>query len=57
MQDDLSGLNVCLYCFNGGCTGERDHAALHSISLKHPLVLNIQRSRKKVKVSNEALDS
>ncbi len=50
-QDDPSGLNVCLYCFNGGCTTERDHARLHSQMLKHPLVLNIQRSRKKIKVS------
>ncbi|KAI4183895.1 MAG: hypothetical protein L6R41_005117 [Letrouitia leprolyta] len=47
--DDPAGLNVCLYCFNGGCCSERDHAGLHNRSSKHPLVLNIQRSRKKTK--------
>ncbi|KAI9818304.1 MAG: hypothetical protein M1832_004422 [Thelocarpon impressellum] len=45
--DDSSGLNVCLYCFNGGCTGERDHARLHHERSRHPLVLNIKRTRKK----------
>jgi len=47
--DDPAGLNVCLYCFNGGCSGERNHASLHFKSTKHPLVLNIRRTRKKVK--------
>ncbi|KAL8636763.1 MAG: hypothetical protein Q9228_005879 [Teloschistes exilis] len=47
--DDPDGLNVCLHCFNGGCCAERNHAILHHQSTKHPLVLNIQRSRKKVK--------
>lgn len=47
--DDPAGLNVCLYCFNGGCAGERNHALLHSQSTKHPLVLNIKRTRKRVK--------
>lgn len=46
--DDPSGLNVCLYCFNGGCAGERDHASLHSRRSGHPLVLNIKRTRKKI---------
>ncbi|KAI1960989.1 ubiquitin C-terminal hydrolase Ubp14 [Ophidiomyces ophidiicola] len=44
--DDVSGLNVCLYCFNGGCTGDRDHAKLHRALSGHPLALNIKRSRK-----------
>ncbi|KAL8703553.1 MAG: hypothetical protein Q9201_003257 [Fulgogasparrea decipioides] len=47
--DDPTGLNVCLYCFSGGCCAERDHAKLHYRSSKHPLVLNIKRSRKKTK--------
>ncbi|KAI4193909.1 MAG: hypothetical protein LQ350_008085 [Teloschistes chrysophthalmus] len=47
--DDPDGLNVCLHCFNGGCCAERNHAKLHHQSTKHPLVLNIQRSRKKIK--------
>ncbi|PKX99692.1 cysteine proteinase [Aspergillus campestris IBT 28561] len=44
--DDDSGLNVCLTCFNGGCTGDRDHALLHFQRFGHPLALNIKRSRK-----------
>ncbi|KAL8831772.1 MAG: hypothetical protein Q9170_005162 [Blastenia crenularia] len=47
--DDPNGLDVCLYCFNGGCCSDRNHAALHHRSSKHPLVLNIKRSRKKTK--------
>ncbi|KAK3347256.1 hypothetical protein B0T25DRAFT_554025 [Lasiosphaeria hispida] len=44
--DDPTGLDLCLKCFNGGCTGDRDHAKLHSITRSHPLVLNIRRTRK-----------
>ncbi|EKD16603.1 uncharacterized protein L3040_001346 [Drepanopeziza brunnea f. sp. 'multigermtubi'] len=46
--DDPTGLDVCLYCFNGGCTGDRKHAALHHVLTSHPLVLNIKRTRKVV---------
>ncbi|KAL2149076.1 hypothetical protein VTH82DRAFT_1762 [Thermothelomyces myriococcoides] len=46
--DDPAGLDVCLKCFNGGCAGDRNHAKLHSASRKHPLVLNIRRTRKMV---------
>ncbi|KAF4629358.1 hypothetical protein G7Y89_g8791 [Cudoniella acicularis] len=45
-SDDPTGLDVCLYCFNGGCTGDRQHAALHYATRNHPLVLNIRRTRK-----------
>lgn len=48
-QDDPTGLDVCLYCFNGGCTSERNHSRLHYQTRKHPLVLNIRRTRKKIK--------
>ncbi|KAF4311489.1 Ubiquitin-associated/translation elongation factor EF1B [Botryosphaeria dothidea] len=47
--DDPTGLDVCLYCFNGGCTSERNHSRLHYQTRKHPLVLNIRRTRKKIK--------
>ncbi|KAF2876802.1 hypothetical protein BDV95DRAFT_625943 [Massariosphaeria phaeospora] len=47
--DDPSGLDVCLYCFNGGCTSERNHSLLHVSSASHPLVLNVKRTRKAVK--------
>lgn len=50
-QDDDRGLNVCLHCFNGGCTGDRDHASLHHKRFGHPLALNIKRTRKNVQVS------
>ena len=46
--DEPSGLNVCLYCFNGGCTGERNHALLHNQRTGHPLVLNIKRTKKTI---------
>ena len=46
--DDPTGLNVCLYCFNGGCTGRNNHALLHSQRTGHPLALNIQRTKKVV---------
>ncbi|KAF8476080.1 hypothetical protein BDZ91DRAFT_769959 [Kalaharituber pfeilii] len=44
--DDPTGLNVCLSCFNGGCTGDRNHAKLHYQLSQHPLVLNIRRTKK-----------
>lgn len=47
--DDPTGLNVCLYCFNGGCTGSKNHALLHSQRIGHPLALNIKRTKKVVK--------
>ncbi|TQS36040.1 hypothetical protein Golomagni_03521 [Golovinomyces magnicellulatus] len=44
--DQFDGIDVCLSCFNGGCTGDRRHAALHAITSNHPLVLNIRRTRR-----------
>jgi ubiquitin carboxyl-terminal hydrolase 5/13 len=46
--DDPTGLDVCLFCFNGGCTAERKHALLHFKNTSHPLVLNIKRTRKQI---------
>ncbi|KAL5431330.1 hypothetical protein PMIN06_012341 [Paraphaeosphaeria minitans] len=46
--DDAGGLDVCLFCFNGGCTSERNHSSLHASKTNHPLVLNIKRTRKHV---------
>ncbi|PHH62077.1 hypothetical protein CDD81_7570 [Ophiocordyceps australis] len=46
--DDSSGLDVCLECFNGGCAGPNQHSQLHSQLWKHPLALNIRRTRKPV---------
>jgi ubiquitin carboxyl-terminal hydrolase 5/13 len=41
-------LDVCLYCFNGGCTGDRKHSHLHYAVKNHPLILNIRRTRRVV---------
>ncbi|KLJ11056.1 ubiquitin thiolesterase [Blastomyces silverae] len=46
--DDPSGLDVCLFCFNGGCAGDRNHSSIHHQRSGHPLVLNIRRTRKAV---------
>ena len=46
--DDPTGLDICLYCFNGGCAGDRQHSLLHFKRTSHPLVLNIKRMRKRV---------
>ena len=46
--DDEPGLDVCLYCFNGGCAGDRNHSLLHNQSTGHPLVLNIKRTRRRI---------
>ncbi|RKP10740.1 hypothetical protein THASP1DRAFT_34034 [Thamnocephalis sphaerospora] len=46
-QDAEHGLNVCLSCFNGGCTdAERCHGQLHATTRGHPLALNVRRLRK-----------
>ena len=46
--DDPAGLDVCLFCFNGGCVGERNHSLLHVQDTGHPLVVNIKRTRKQI---------
>ncbi|KAK5138090.1 hypothetical protein LTR08_005888 [Meristemomyces frigidus] len=45
--DDAAGLDVCLHCFNGGCAGERIHGRLHAQHARHPLAVNIKRTRKR----------
>jgi len=39
------GLNVCLTCFTGGCTGDLQHARRHFDISKHPIVLNIVKRK------------
>ncbi|KAG0054530.1 hypothetical protein BGZ83_011030 [Gryganskiella cystojenkinii] len=44
--DNEGGLDVCLQCFNGGCTDpDRYHAIQHYTKAGHPLALNIKRVR------------
>ncbi|KAI3481252.1 hypothetical protein L1887_56468 [Cichorium endivia] len=47
-QDGPNGVDVCLLCFNGACTGngDREHSRLHFEKAQHPLVVNIRRVRK-----------
>jgi hypothetical protein len=46
-QDSPEGIDVCLTCYNGGCTSEeRHHARSHWEKSGHPMVVNIRRTRK-----------
>lgn len=47
-QDGPHGIDVCLLCFNGGCTGndDRAHSRLHYQKTGHTLVVNVKRTRK-----------
>lgn len=47
-QDGPDGINVCLSCFNGGCTGtdSKNHSVAHFDHFKHPFALNIKRVRR-----------
>ncbi|KAJ2726775.1 ubiquitin C-terminal hydrolase Ubp14 [Coemansia sp. Benny D115] len=43
-QDMEGGIEVCLSCFNGGCSaGPHNHAHQHSMKTGHYLTLNIRR--------------
>ncbi|PWN21423.1 ubiquitinyl hydrolase [Microstroma glucosiphilum] len=47
-QDGPEGIDVCLICFNGGCTGngDREHSRLHWQKTGHAIVANVKRRRK-----------
>lgn len=47
-QDGPEGIDVCLLCFNGGCTGngDREHSRLHFQKTGHAIVANVKRRRK-----------
>ncbi len=46
-QDGEQGIDVCLTCFNGGCSGnDRNHSALHFKKTGHAIALNVRRTRK-----------
>ncbi|KAG0058994.1 hypothetical protein BGZ89_000800 [Linnemannia elongata] len=51
--DNEGGLDVCLSCFNGGCTDpDRYHAIQHYNKEGHPLVVNIKR----IKIQKDVRD-
>lgn len=45
--DSPEGLDVCLHCFNGGCATDRHHGSQHAEAAKHPIAVNIRRTRKR----------
>ncbi|KAF8211850.1 hypothetical protein K438DRAFT_1902808 [Mycena galopus ATCC 62051] len=45
-QDGPQGIEVCLSCFNGGCTGERHHMRTHLQRSGHRFTLNVKRKQK-----------
>ncbi|SJX60336.1 related to ubiquitin-specific processing protease [Sporisorium reilianum f. sp. reilianum] len=47
-QDGPNGIDVCLLCFNGACTGngDREHSRLHFEKTQHALVVNIRRTHR-----------
>jgi ubiquitin carboxyl-terminal hydrolase 5/13 len=47
-QDGSEGVNVCLTCFNGGCSNnkDREHATLHQQKTGHNIVVNVKRRLK-----------
>ncbi len=49
-QDGPNGIDVCLLCFNGACTGngDREHSRLHFEKTQHSLVVNVRRTRKPI---------
>lgn len=51
-QDGSQGIDVCLICFNGGCTGngDREHSKLHFQKTGHAIVANVKRTKKPKKV-------
>ncbi|KAF7338024.1 Ubiquitin carboxyl-terminal hydrolase [Mycena venus] len=46
VQDGPQGVEVCLNCFNGGCTGERHHMRTHLKKSGHRFTLNVKRKQK-----------
>jgi ubiquitin carboxyl-terminal hydrolase 5/13 len=46
-QDSISGVEVCLTCFNGGCLEDtKHHARTHVQKSGHPFTLNVKRKLK-----------
>ncbi|KAF7295503.1 Ubiquitin carboxyl-terminal hydrolase [Mycena indigotica] len=45
-QDDPLGVDVCLSCFNGGCSGDRHHIRTHLQKSGHRFTLNVKRKLK-----------
>ncbi|KAJ7074130.1 hypothetical protein C8F01DRAFT_1099340 [Mycena amicta] len=45
-QDHPLGVEVCLGCFNGGCSGDRHHIRTHLQKSGHRFTLNVKRKPK-----------
>lgn len=47
LKDSAEGIDVCLYCFNGGCLDKtRHHALTHILKSGHRFTLNVKRKEK-----------
>ncbi|PVU90003.1 hypothetical protein BB559_004825 [Furculomyces boomerangus] len=52
-EKDEGGIDVCLTCYNGGCTSsERQHGMIHHVKTNHPLSVNIHKVLKQVIVDS-----
>jgi ubiquitin carboxyl-terminal hydrolase 5/13 len=51
---DEGGINVCLTCWNGGCTREENHARKHNQITGHSVSLNIVKRIDESKVAQES---
>jgi hypothetical protein len=47
------GLNVCLQCFDGACTGTQQHSTLHFQATGHCVVYNIKRTDAPVEAESQ----
>ncbi|KDN42727.1 ubiquitinyl hydrolase [Tilletiaria anomala UBC 951] len=55
-HDGVNGVDVCLHCFNGGCSGpdsDRQHAKLHLEKTGHAIAVNVKRRAKPKAETNE----
>ncbi|CAK5277562.1 unnamed protein product [Mycena citricolor] len=52
-QDGPQGVDVCLLCFNGACTGERNHMRIHTQKSGHRFTLNVKRRPKPTSKRND----
>lgn len=54
----VDGINVCLTCFNGGCSiSEYNHSEQHSRVSSHPIVLKIMKREKNTAEKEESNDN
>eukprot|EP00808_Paulinella_micropora_P027091 g71682.t1 len=55
-DESPGGVDVCLTCFNGSCTGQKQHNHLHNTVAKHHVVCNIIKKEKPREKTAEELE-